>query len=1064
MKWMFLKQSLVLAAIATATFLSCPGQAQVANGKGNPTSTAGSKDSLPGSWNFASDQMKYRCIGPFRGGRSCAVAGIPGQPQVYYFGSTGGGVWKTTDAGATWRNVSDGFFGGSIGSIAISQSDPETIYVGGGEKTVRGNVSHGKGVWKSADGGKTWTHVGLSDSRHVTRLRIDPKNPDVVYASAMGHLFGPNQQRGIFKTTDGGKNWKRVLFVNEEVGAVDLAMDPNNSHTLYATTWRIKRTPFSLESGGQGCGLFKSTDAGNTWKPLHKNPGFAKSTLGIIGVTVSPADSNRVWALAEAKDGGLFRSDNGGRSWTKVNEDRNLRQRTWYYTRLQAGSVNKDEVYVMNVQFWRSVDGGKNFSTIRTRHSDHHDLWIDPKNDQQMIIADDGGAQVSFNRGKNWSPVNNQPTAQFYRVNTDDSVPYRIYGAQQDNSAIRIASSNRLGRSIGEKQWESTAGGESGHLAPDPENNNIVYGGSYGGYLTYLNHTTGQRRTITVWPDNPIGRGAGDTKYRFQWNFPIFFSPHNSKRIYAAGNALFKSENQGHSWTPISPDLSRNDSRKLGPSGGPITKDNTGVETYCTIFAALESPHKAGIIWAGTDDGRLHITRDDGKKWTEITPPELPEWSQINSIEAHPTNPGGLYVAATRYKLDDFKPYIFKTSDYGKTWEKITTGIARDHFTRVIRADSGRPGMLFAGTEEGIYVSFNDGKSWSSFQKNLPIVPITDLAIKNDDLVVATQGRSFWILGDLWKLREWKSDITKKAVHVFQPKPTFRRPSFGRPSITSGENPTQVPTVRIFLKNNLDDQTTASVTIKDGEGRIVSRYSTKPNKEKKEQKLNLKKGMNHIRWSMRYPGAESFKGMILWMGGTGGPTVIPGDYPVEIIVGNKKFSTTISVKPNPGSTATDKDYQAQLNFLLKVRDKLTETHKAIKTIRKVIPQVDRLKAHLNQFGGQKKLIGSCDELKKRLSSIENALYQTKNRSGQDPLNFPIKLNNRLSALVGNVASGDNPPTVQAEVFRKEVTALIDQQLKKLKEVLATELPKLNESVFQAKVPAIILEKESNEKK
>lgn len=694
------------------------------------------------------DATDFRSIGPFRGGRSAAVTGVRGKPMLYYQGAAGGGVWKTTDGGSSWGNISDGYFGGSVGAIEVAPSDPNIIYVGGGEVTVRGNVSHGYGMWKSYDGGQTWAQSGLPDSRRIPRIRVHPTDPDIVYAAVLGHLHGPNQERGVYRSRDGGTTWERILFASEEAGAVDLVIDPNNPRVLYASMWKINRTPYSLESGGEGSGIWKSTDGGDTWTEISQNKGLPKGPLGISGIAVSPVDSNRVWAIVEAPEGGLFRSDDAGKNWKRINDERKLRQRAWYYTRVYAGPKNVDEVYVLNVRFWRSTDGGATFNSISTPHGDHHDLWIAPEDPDRMAIADDGGAQVSYSRGKTWSTYMNQPTAQFYRVTTDNHFPYRIYGAQQDNSTVRILHRSDRG-SIGERDWEPTAGGESGHIAPDPVNPDIVYGGSYGGFLTRIDHRTGERRNIHIWPDNPMGHGAGDGKFRFQWNFPIFFSQHHPGTLFAAGNVLFKTEDEGASWQQVSPDLTRNDSSKLGSSGGPITQDNTSVEYFCTIFAAVESLHEPDVIWAGSDDGLLHITRDGGKNWSNVTPPDMPEWMQINSIEPHPTEKGGLYVAGTRYKSDDFKPYLYKTTDYGATWTQINKGIDRKHFTRVIRADPVRQGLLFAGTESGLYVSVDDGENWTLFQCNLPVVPITDMTFKNDDLVVATQGRSFWVLDDL---------------------------------------------------------------------------------------------------------------------------------------------------------------------------------------------------------------------------------------------------------------------------------------------------------------------------
>ncbi|MEL7498913.1 MAG: glycosyl hydrolase [Planctomycetota bacterium] len=1035
------------------------------------------------------DALKFRSIGPFRGGRSAATAGVPGNPMLYYMGAAGGGVWKTEDAGSSWSNISDGSFGGSIGAIAVAPSNPNIIYVGGGEVTVRGNVSHGYGMWKSVDAGKTWTSIGLNDSRRIPRIRIDPTNPDIVYAAVLGHLFGPNQERGVFKSVDGGKNWKRVLFASEEAGAVDLVIDPNNKDTLYATTWKVLRTPYSLESGGEGSGIWKSTDAGENWTNISTNKGLPKAPLGICGVAVSPVDSNRVWAMVEAKEGGLFRSDNGGETWQRINEERKLRQRAWYYTRVYAGPTDVNEVYVLNVRFWRSTDGGKSFGSISTPHGDHHDLWIAPDDPDRMAVADDGGVQVSFNRGKTWSTYENQPTAQFYRVTTDNHFPYRIYGAQQDNSTVRILS-RTSGSRIGERDWEPTAGGESGFLAPDPNDPEIVYGGSYGGYLTRFNHRTKEVRNIHVWPDNPMGHGAGDGKYRFQWNFPIFFSRHNPKVLYTAGNVLFKTENGGASWTQISPDLTRNDPTKLGSSGGPITQDNTSVEYYCTIFAAAESIEK-DVMWVGSDDGLIHITRDGGKKWDNVTPPELPEWSQINSIEAHPTEPGGLYVAATRYKLDDFKPYLFKTTDYGKTWQSINKGIDRKHFTRVIRADDEREGFLFAGTESGLYVSFDDGANWNSFQCNVPVVPVTDMAIKEGDLIVATQGRSFWVLDDLSMLRQWNPDVAKSSVHMFNTRPTYRMRGGGSSRVgrTSGQNVLSGVPIRFHLKEKPDSSVTTNIEIHSAEGELIQTFSTKPDKKLQQQSLNLKAGMNEIRWNMRYPSAETFEGMVLWGGGTGGPMAQPGTYKVRMTQTinvdqpessekadqpkkkkNKKTEAksakdadqtitvlaedTFDVVADPRSSATPADFAKQLKFLLGVRDKLSEIHRCIKKIRDVREQLDALTVRLKKAGEYDELVKQANAISSKLTRIEERLYQTKNQSSQDPLNFPIRLNNRLSGLVGVVSSGDNAPTRQSIEVRDTLIAEIDPLLKEYQSVVDKELKSFNAAVGNAKVPAI----------
>lgn len=999
--------------------------------------------------------LEWRNVGPFRGGRSAAVTGVPGKPNLFYFGSTGGGVWRSKDGGQTWENISDGSFGGSIGAVAVSEYDNNVIYVGGGEKTVRGNVSYGYGMWRSVDAGKTWTSIGLDNSRHISRVRIHPRNPDLVYAAVMGDLYKSSEERGIYRSKDGGQSWERVLFANADAGAVDLIMDPGNPRILYASTWRIRRTPYSLESGGEGSALWKSTDSGDTWTNISTNEGLPEGTWGISGVTVSPVNSERVWAIIENDNGGVFRSDDGGETWTKTNDDRSLRQRAWYYSRIYADSQDESVVYVLNVSYHKSTDGGRTFESSNAPHGDHHDLWIAPEDNQRMIIGDDGGAQVSFDGGENWSTYHNQPTAQFYRVTTDDHFPYRIYGAQQDNSTVRIAH-RTSGRSIGESDWESTAGGESAHLAIDPDDNDIVFGGSYGGFLTRVNHATEQTQAINVWPDNPMGYGAEGMKYRFQWNFPIFFSPHENDKLYALSNQVHVSYNGGQSWEIISPDLTRNDPEKLGPSGGPITKDNTGVEYYCTLFAGTESPYEKDLIWVGSDDGLIHVSRDGGENWENVTPTRMPEWMMINSIDPDPFVQGGAYVAGTRYKLGDYEPYLYKTEDYGKTWKRIVTGLPADEFTRVVRADPKRKGLLYAGTEKGMYLSFDDGANWQAFQLNLPIVPITDLAIKNDNLIAATQGRSFWIIDDLTLLHQLDETVQRSDFYLYRPMPSYRMAGgAGRPSKTEGQNHPGGVMVHYYLKEKPADSVAVKIAFYEADGDLIKAFSTDA-KERGDQIEEVEAGGNRFVWNMQYPNAKDFKGMILWGGSMSGPDAVPGTYKVRLTVGQDSLEREFEILQDPRSESTIADLKAQFDFVNGINEKLSEAHQVIIDIRDAREQMKSLSERMKTQEDSEPILEKIKAIQKSMTEVEEELYQTKNRSRQDPLNYPIKLTNKLAAVKSLSGYGDFAPTDQAKQVRRELTEMIDEQLDIYRKVISEELPELNRMVQEKAVDAIMI--------
>lgn len=1008
---------------------------------GNAQRKKKSQPSSPNPALFSS--LEYREIGPFRGGRSSAVTGVPGQPNLFYFGATGGGVWKTEDGGKTYANISDGYFGGSIGSIAVAKSDPNVIYVGGGEVTVRGNVSSGYGVWKSVDAGKSWQFAGLPKSRHIPRIVIDPQNSEIVYAAVLGNIYKPTPTRGIYKSTDGGKNWKKILFANAQAGGVELVMDPTNPRNLYAATWRIQRTPYSLSSGGEGSALWKSTDRGETWKKISNHKGFAKGTLGIIGVTVSPVNPERVWAIVENKDqGGVYRSDDSGATWTKVNESRALRQRAWYYTKIYADTKDVNGVYVMNVAYHHSTDGGKTFKARRAPHGDHHDLWIAPEDNQRMIIGDDGGAQVSYDGGTTWSTYRNQPTAQFYRVTTDNAFPYRIYAAQQDNSTIRTRHRS-FGGQIGEDDWESTAGGESAHIAIDPTDNEIVYGGSYGGFLTRVNHDKESVRGINVWPDNPMGYGAEGMKYRFQWNFPIVFSRHNPKRLYTFSNHVHVTENEGQRWEIISPDLTRNDPTKLKSSGGPITQDNTGVEYYCTIFAADESPLQEGLLWVGSDDGLIHLTRDGGKNWTNVTPKGMPEWMMINSVEPSPFDPGTCYVAGTRYKMGDFRPYLYKTTDYGATWKPINQGIPSEHFTRVLRADPEKKGLLYVGTETGMYISFNDGESWNAFQQNLPIVPITDLALKDNSLIVATQGRSLWMLDDLTVLHQLGKE-DKQAI-LYTPKDSYRLSGRGgRKSLIAGTNLPNGVITHFYLPTYDAAKDSVALSFHEADGTLIKRFHTTD----KKQALEVKAGGNQFVWNMRYEGAERLQGMILWSASLQGAKAVPGEYVVKLSVNGNEQSQKVNIIPSPLAEVGVAEMQAQFEFVNTNNQTIDKAHKAIKKIRAVNKKLKEFQANFKDDESAGDLQLQAKSLAETLSSVEKALYQTQNRSNQDPLNFPIRLTNKLGHINNLVMINDFPPTAQDRAVSEELTRAITAQLDNYERLMREDVKAFN-AAFKA---------------
>jgi len=1032
------------------------------------------------------NSIEYRLIGPFRGGRAGTAVGVLNNPNLYYMGTAGGGVWKTQDSGSTWEPISDGYFGGSIGAIAVSESDENIIYVGEGEQTLRGNVSSGHGMWKSTDAGETWKYIGLPKSEHISRIRIHPENPDIVYVGVIGNLWKPNTERGLYKTNDGGLTWEKILYVSDKAGIGDIVIDPNNSRIIYATTWQMKRNGYRMDSGGPDSKIFRSYDSGKTWEDISEFNGLPSFPWGIVGVAISPVNSKRIWVMVEADNGGLFRSDDGGNNWEKVNSNRALRQRAWYYTRIYADTQNEDKVFVLNVSYGVSTDGGKTFTLKNAPHGDHHDLWIDPNNNMRMVMADDGGAQVSNDGGDNWSTYFNQPTAQFYRVSTDNSFPYRIYGAQQDNSTVRIKH-RTSSSSITERDWEPSAGGESAHLAPDPKNNDIVFGGTYKGYMMMQDHSNGQIRSVNVWPDNPAGSGAEVMKYRFNWNFPVMFSPNDPNKLYAGSNYLHVSENSGQTWKTISPDLTRNIPETIMSSGGPITQDNTGAEYYANIFAVAESKLEEGVIWVGSDDGLIHITKDGGETWENITPPKKlsPELNMINSIDPSPFKKGKAYIAATSYKFGDYTPYLYKTEDYGKSWKLITDGINSSYYTRVVRSDKKREGLLYAGTEWGMYISFDDGNSWSKFQLNLPVTSIRDLEVKDNDLVVATHGRSFWIIDDLTPLHQLNEYNHDDDAILFKPDLSYRMAQSGgwnRPNnLLSGQNHPNGVIINYYIKE-LQEDDYLRIDIENKDGSIIrsftnnqDKYSQVGNNDKSImvgnpvlsnpndidnalssdnlESLSPKNGGNRLIWDMRYPGFKSFEGMVLYSSPNVGPKATPGKYNIKMTYNDMVFQEEFEIVKDPRVKISQADYQDQLEFLIDVRDEVSKANQQIIDIRRIKNNMSFI---LDKTKDNNELQEMINKYLDDISVVENNIHMTKNQSRQDPLNFGIRINNRIAFLLADSQRGDYPPTDQSKEFFSQVKEELDIEVTNLKAIIEKHSQKIEEYLKKNKIELISL--------
>ena len=1067
----------LIGLLVVSLLIAGPGFAQRKNKPTTNVSTARSSDSL-------FNGLRWRNIGPFRGGRALGVAGHPDQPLTYYFGTTGGGVWKTTDGGANWSMVSDSTFkSSSVGAVTVAPSDPNVVYVGMGEADIRSNIANGDGVYKSTDAGKTWKHMGLKMADAIGTIEVHPQNPDIAYVAALGNPFAPNKERGVFRTMDGGKTWKAILTKNDSTGSAVVEIDPNNPSIVYASMWQAYRNSYTMSSGGAGSGLYKSTDGGDTWTNLSDKPGMPKGLLGKIGITVSPANSNRLYAMIENEKGGLYRSDDAGNTWQLINEDKNLWQRPWYYMMLSADPQDENGLIVLNVNAQKSYDGGKTFQTIGVHHGDTHDVWWNPKNPLNFIIADDGGAEVTYNGGATFSDID-LPTAQFYHVAVDNDFPYNLYGAQQDNSSIRIAS-RTTDYSIGKGAWYSVAGGESGYITPDPTNPLITFGGSYDGLITRYDKATDQNQIINVYPEYYMGSPSSARKYRFQWTYPIVFSPHDPKTLYITSQYVHRSTDYGHSWQDVSPDLTRNDPKTQGDTGGPITKDDTGAETFPTIFTFAESPVEKDIFWAGSDDGLMHISRDGAKTWQKITPPVsmLPEMAIMSMVHPSGHTPGKAYLAAKRYMAGDRKPYLLKTTDYGKTWVTITTGIPADEYCHVVREDPNKPGLLYAGTERGVWVSFNDGGSWQKLSINLPVTPVRDLQIhaREKDLVIATHGLSFWIMDDVTPLHELmdlkQAGKTAAAMHLFKPRHAYRMEGgAGNPrrgmAMDEGENAPNGVITRYFLKSKptkelrLVYMTTAGDTIiaysstKDRKGQPlkVAKEFYQDEKLARPGVIPAQTGQNVFVWDMRYPDATAVEGTnVMWTGRGVGAKVVPGQYKVRLLLGDSLLSEQpIDIRKDPRLTLTATDYQAQFDLMQKINAKLSETHKAINQLRQVRTQINGYTNNVKEPKAAEKFKNAAKPMLEELDKIESTLMQPKSKAPQDALAYPIRLNDKMAGVGSVVSSADTKPTKSSFAAYDDLAKQIDSALTKLKEVINTQVPTFNRLVTEQQIPAIIL--------
>ena len=1037
--------------------------------------------------------LEWRLIGPHRAGRVVTVAGDPHERGTFYFGACAGGVWKTTSGGSYWENVSDGYFNTSaIGALEVAHSDPNVIYAGTGEACLRGNISHGDGVYKSTDGGATWTNTGLADTRHIGRIAVDPTNADIVFVAAFGHAWGRNEERGVYRTKDGGKTWQKVLYKSDKAGAVDVSLDPSNPRVVYASIWQAQRYPHTLDSGGEESGIWRSLDGGDTWEDITRNPGLPTGILGKIGVAASGARDGRVWALIEAEDGALFRSDDYGKTWDRVSEDSQLRKRPWYYMHVYADPQDANTLWVLNLNCWKSTDGGKTFEAIPTPHGDNHGLWIDPNDSTRLIESNDGGASVSYDGGRSWSSILNQPTAQFYHVAADDQFPYHVYGSQQDNYAMRLPSIGNEG-AITWANYVEPGGGESGYIAISPMPPHRVFGGGIGtgpghGRLIAWNPETGQKRNVTVWPEvNGFGLGAVELKYRFQWTFPVEFSPHDPSVLHICSNHVHRSTDEGSSWTTISPDLTRNDPKTLQSSGGAITADNSGAEIYGTIFAFAESKHEKGVLWAGSDDGLVHVSRDDGKSWKNITPPGMPEWAMISVIDPSPHDAGTAYVAATCYKSDNLKPYLFKTNDYGQSWALITSGIPATEFTRVIREDPNRRGLLYAGTETGIYVSFDDGTNWQRMQSNLPVAPVYDVIVKGTDLIAATHGRAFWILDDLSPLHQMQDQVAGKSAHLFKPRDTTRVRVYGRAYgdkskdhvnymmagpvtvalkprettmgtqvfdyLDAGHNPPNGVIIHYYLKEKPEGEVT--LRILDASGNELNSFSSEG---EQTPRVPASAGANRFVWDYRGSGPtkieqEMAKDRRSQAAEAGlGPRANPGTYTVELKVADTTLTESFTITRDPRLDASDQDLAEQYQMKAGIRDRVSQIHEMVNQINRINKQIEGWTERIDASGGNDSLKKDAQAIKEKLDPILNGLIQTNPDASQPG---GARLKDKLTTLSAMIDESDDAPTQGANEVFADLGTRVEAEQEKLQQLVSTDVASFNSKVSASGIAPVV---------